>query len=249
MKPESVKHSIILIFSIVAIWFWTSTPSLNVYNLQLTGVFVLLYFVSKLFLRSQSRDYIDLAPTVILSSICLLLVFSTGGASSPLFFLLDFLLFAIALLFEPSQAAVASVVLASLFLWQNQTDLTTDKIVNLASLLFMTPIAILFSRNYLDNLRAQGRIAFLESALKEEEADSLLWISTQAKPSIASVLNATTDIVIYFNAKSKELLLPKALHDKLKAIQDDLITLYGSASSLEETISESSDSISISDDK
>ena len=108
----------------------------------------------------------------------------------------------------------------------------------------MTPVAIIFSNNYLENLKSQGRIQVLEEAIKEEEADSLLWIS-KTKPSIASVLNSTTDLVMYFNSKGRELLLPDPILVKLKAIQTDLITLYTSTSSLEKVIESESDKIKL----
>ncbi|NCP47132.1 hypothetical protein GW844_01945 [bacterium] len=183
--------------------------------------------------------------TLILNTICLLLVFSTGGLVSPLFFLLDLLFFAIALLFEPVQAAVASFLIVFIFSSQNYSSLNTDKIINLFSLILMTPIAVIFSRNFLEVLESKGKIKVLETALHETEAESLLWISRQAKPSLASVLNSTTDLVMYFNSKGRELLLPPAIVEKLKSIQTDMITLYSSANSLEKTIENESDKIKL----
>jgi hypothetical protein len=172
------------------------------------------------------------------------LIFSTGGVISPLFFLLDFLLIVIALLFEPRQAVVVSVLLASLFTWQNLDSLNTDKIINIVSLILMTPIAIIFSKNYLANLKNLGRIQLLEDVVIEEETESLLWIS-KTKPSIASILNATTDLVMYFNSKGRELLLPPAVLEKLKYIQQDIITLYGSTVTYEKIIESESDKIKL----
>lgn len=244
MKSQSLRHTSFLITSIIAIWVWSNTPSLNIYNLQLTGALTLLYFAFKKFSRPVNHKKFDVSSTVILNSICLLLIFSTGGVLSPLFFLLDFLLITIALLLEPRQALVSSLLLASLFLWQNQNTLNTEKIINIVSLLLMTPVAIIFSNNYLENLKSQGRIQVLEEAIKEEEADSLLWIS-KTKPSIASVLNSTTDLVMYFNSKGRELLLPDPILVKLRAIQTDLVTLYTSTSSLEKTIESESDKVKL----
>lgn len=244
MKNQSLRHTFFLAISIITVWQWSSTPSLNIYNLQVTGALTLFYFAFKKFSRVSDHKTSDIASTVILTSICLLLIFSTGGVISPLFFLLDFLLITLALLFEPKQAIVAAMLLASLFLWQNLTSLTTEKIINLLSLLLMTPVAIIFSKNYLENLKNQGRIRVLEEVVREEETESLLWIS-KTKPSIASVLNSTTDLVMYFNSKGRELLLPPLILDKLKAIQQDMITLYTSTSTLEKSIEAESDKIKL----
>lgn len=240
MTRSSLQHSGYLILSILAIWLWTSTPALNLYNLQLTGLLTLLYFACKIFLRPANRQTFDLASTVILSSICLLLIFSTGALASPLFFLLDFLLIALALLFEPGQAIITSFLLVSLFLWQDSASLDTSKIINLVSLLLMAPIAIAFGKNYLENLKNRGQIQILKEIVQAEENDSLLWIS-QTKPSIASVLNSTTDLIMYFNSKGRDLLLPSPILEKLQSIQNDLIALYTSTGDLKKTIEAEAD--------
>ncbi len=226
-----------LAISIILTWLWTLTPILNLYNLQLTGVLTLVYFTFKNHFRFPS--------VLILNTICLLLIFSTGGLSSPLFFLLDLLLIALALLFEPKQAVIASFLIVSLFLIQNYSTLDTSKIINLLSLILMTPVAVIFSKNYLENLQNQGRIQFLEEVVQEEEDESLLWIS-KTKPSIASVLNSTTDLLMYFNSKGRELLIATPVLEKLKSIQSDLIALYTSTSSLEKTLEAESDKVRVS---
>ncbi len=238
-------HTIYLTLSIVLTWLWSSSATLSLYNLQLTGALSLVYFAFKFFSRSTNQKTINFPSTIILNTICLLLVFSTGGIASPLFFLLDLLFFALALLFEPVQAAVASILIVSIFLIQNFSTLDTNKIVNLLSLVLMTPIAVLFSRNYLEALASKGKIKILEEVLKETETESLLWIGKKAKPSLASVLNSTTDLVMYFNSKGRDLLLPPGITDKLKSIQSDLITLYSSASSLERTLEDESDKLKL----
>ena len=237
-------HTVFLSLSILFSWLWSSQPGLNLYNLQLTGVLTLVYFASKFFSRSSDQKTFNFTSTLILTTICLLLIFSTGGISSPLFFLLNLLFFALALLFEPIQAVIASSLIVSIFLLQNYSQLDTFKIINLITLILMTPVAVIFSRNYLEILQTKGRIKILEEALEETEVDSLLWIS-KTKPSIASVLNSTTDLVMYFNSKGRNLLLPTPILDKLKAIQQDMIALYTSTSSLEKTIEAEADKVKL----
>jgi len=239
--PLAVIHTIYLILSIVLVWLWSSHPTLSLYSLQLTGALTLFYFAFKFLLRSTNRKNADFPSTIILNTICLLLIFSTGGLNSPLFFLLDLLFFALALLFEPVQAAVASLSIVGIFLFQNYTNLDTNKIINLFSLVLMTPIAVIFSRNYLEVMETKGKIQILQAALHEKETESLLWIERKAKPSMASVLNSITDLVMYFNSKGKELPLPTAIIDKLKSIQDDMLTLYSSTATLKKTIEEEPD--------
>ncbi len=105
----------------------------------------------------------------------------------------------------------------------------------------MTPLAVIFSRTYLKNLESIGRIKVLKQVIKREEAESLLWVTKTAKPSIASVLNSVSDLVIYFNSKEDE--VASAVTDKIKSIQSDLITLYSSTGEFEESLKDSSDNV------
>lgn len=237
-------RTLLLAFAIISIFAWTESPALSSYNLQLTGALILLYFVSRLFLRKIDERPFFFA-TIILVSIVLLLIFSSGGINSPIFFTLFFLLFAIALLLAPNQAAIASALLVGIFLWQNFHNLTSLMIIDLISLIMMTPLAVVFSRSYLKYLQSVGKITLIKEIVKDEESDSLLWIATTAKPSLASVLNSLTDIILYLNSKSQTVLIPKLLLEKLKTIQQDLISLYASAGTLEKSIEESSDKIEL----
>lgn len=240
---SKLLRTLVLSLTILAIFVWTSFPVLNSYNLQLTGALILLYFASRLVFR-VGRQSIFIT-TIVLISIVLLLIFSTGGINSPIFFTLDFLLFAIALLLAPNQAALASILLVIIFLWQNYSGLTSSMIINLISLILITPLAVVFSKSYLNNLLAEGKIAMLQEAFKDEQTESLLWITTTAKPSLATVLNSLTDIVVYLNSKSPNILVPKPLLEKLKTIHRDLISLYASSSTLEKSIQDSSDKIEL----
>jgi len=181
----------------------------------------------------------------MLISVVLLLIFSSGGINSPIFFVLFFLLFVIALLFDPYQAAIASFLLVSLFLWQNFSDLSSVMIIDITSLILMTPLAMIFSNSYLKYLQSEGKISLLKEAIKDEQTDSLLWIATTAKPSLATILNSLTDIVIYLNSKGQDVTISKSFIEKLKAIQKDLISLYSSTDILEKSIEETSDKMGL----
>lgn len=238
MNSKFVR-ALLLSLTIILTFIWTSNPSLNIYNLQATGALIVLYFVSRFIFRRVSNTFFFAA--LILVSVSLLLIFSTGGVNSPIFFVLNFLIFAIALLIAPSQAAVATITLAVIFIWESYSTLNTQTIINILSLVLITPIAMIFSKTYLKNLQSEGKITVLKEAIKDEHTNSLLWISTTAKPSIATVLNSVSDIVIYLNTVNQKLNLPAALTEKMKTVQKDLISLYASTGTLKESIEESSD--------
>lgn len=244
-------HTTYLLLSILFAYFWSTSPILSKYNLQLTGALVLLYFVTKIYHTTrQSRPTAGLLSSLILTVISLLLIFSTGSIQSPLFFLIDFLLFALALLFGPLQAGAVAVLIISLFSWQNHASFTPEVLIGLAQIIFITPLAIIFGKIYLANLESSGKIKILREVINEEEADSLLWISTSAKPSLSTILNSISDLVIYLNSKREGVtVIPSGLIDKLKVIQKDLIILYTSTSSFEESIKDTSDSIDLKSEK
>ncbi|MFZ3068695.1 MAG: hypothetical protein WA052_00035 [Microgenomates group bacterium] len=233
-------RTLILSTAILFIFVWTQSPLLSSYNLQLTGALILLYFGSKYLFRVGNSNTLILE-TVVLVSVVLLLIFSSGGINSPIFFVLFFLLFVIALLFDPYQAAVASFFLVSFFLWENFSNLSSIMVVDLVSLILMTPLAIIFGDGYLKSLQSEGKISLLKEAIKDEETDSLLWISTTAKPSLATILNSLTDVVIYLNSKGQNIVISTSFVEKLKTIQKDLISLYASTGTLEKSIKDSSD--------
>lgn len=223
-----IIHASFLVISVGFTYLWTQNPSLNNYSLQLTAVLVLLYFASRILLKSRSRAF-DMQSTIILISICLLLVFSTGGIKSPLFFLLNFLLFALALLFEPWQAASLSLLFTITILVKTNFQLDNTDIFNLLSLLSITPVAIIFGRKYLDSQVVAGKIAILETDLAREETDTFLWVSTKMKPTVESILD-TTSLIIGANT------LPFSLQEKIKKAHLDLINLHRSAGDLENEI-------------
>jgi hypothetical protein len=241
--PIKYVRTIFLSLAIIAIFAWTQSPVLNQYNLQLSGALILLYFASKYLFRRVERAYFF--ATIVLISVVLLLIFSTGGISSPIFFILFFLLFAIALLLAPHQALIASFLLVSIFLWQNFQNLNSAMIIDLLTLVLITPLAIVFSNSYLKYLASEGKISLLKEAIKDEEINSLLWISTTAKPSLAGVVNSLTDIVMYLNSKTQATVIPQQLLEKLKLIQKNLISLYASTGNLETSIKESSDKMEL----
>ena len=236
-------RTFIFIATIFFIFAWTSTPALSIYNLQLTGALILLYFVSRLIFPKINQPLF--VTTIVLISIVLLLIFSSGGINSPIFFILDFLLFAIALLLAPHKAAIASVLLISIFIWQNYQNITSPMIIELLSLALITPLSMVFGNTYLQNMQSQGKIAILKEAIKDEQTDSLLWIATTAKPSLVTILNSLTDVVIYLNTKGQISHIPRALVDKLKIIQKDLISLYASTGTLKKSIDEISDKMEL----
>lgn len=221
-----------LILAVFFTWIWTNHPTLSLYNLQLTALLIILYFAARL-LSKQKAPLIDFESALILSTITLLLIFSTGGLDSPLFFLLDFLLFALALLFSPLQTALTAAVIAVIFIAQLPAP-TDAHITNLLSLILITPLAILFGNRFIAVKQAKGDIKKLEGTIAHEETQTLLWLSTTSKPQLTISLDLISQVISTRR-------LPASLQEKLKEAYRKLLDLYQSADQLEHDIDQASE--------
>lgn len=232
-------QSVFLGSSVIFTYIWTHNPVLSPYNLQLCAGMIILYFSMRFMVRSS--QLFTLESTLILVMITLMLVYSTGSLNSPLFFLLDFLLFALVLLFQPTLAAVLTTIIVFLFLGdqllKDQVDfLSGAALTNLLSLTLITPLALMFGRKFLQMQQAAGKIQVLEKDVSQEQTDTLMWVSTQARPDLIKILDSLGQII----ASNQ---LPHHLQSKLKVTYDDLIALGKSANELETEVKKRSESL------
>ena len=228
-----VFHTLFLVLAVALTFLWSQNPKLTPYNLQAIGLLLLFYFAAKFISGPKARLSAAL-DALIFTILILFLVLTTGGVQSPVFFLLYFLLFAVSLLFEPIAAIVISLLLTLFFGFSLRFDFDNTALINLASLLLITPLANLFGRKFLQTQAAAGKIKLLDQIIQSEETQTLIWLSTKAKPTLINLLD-TTSLIISSN------LLPYALQQKLKNLHQDLVTLHQSAGSLEKEIDETSE--------
>ena len=245
MKLNFLINSMLIIASTLLPFIWNNNPSTSGYTLQLCGALTILYIVFKKFLlASTHRNSLNTTTILFTNAITQLLVLSTGGIASPLFFLYYFLIFAFALIYGSTQAFTISLATVSVYLFETNFSPNTIALANLFSLILITPLAQSFSKTIIKNLEAEGKIKVLETSIASEEIDSLLWLSTEAKPTLNTVIKSATDLVIYLKSTRNSLPVPKGLLDKAKSIQSDLINLYTSTEALEASINTTADSYS-----
>ena len=242
MNLRFVSHIFLIVLSSVIPLVWILNPNTSGYTLQLCGGLMILYIVSKKVLLTLNHNINQNILTILTTnSIVQLLILSTGGTKSNFFFLYYFLVFAFAIIYESRQALVVSLVTIVIYIFNPNLIFDTTAIISLFSLLLISPLAQLLSNTMLQNLKASGKIKLLENDIQKEETDSLLWLSTEAKPTLNSVISSISDVVIFLNSTRNEYGLSKKFIDKVKAIQTDLITLYSSSEDLEESIKETTD--------
>lgn len=109
---------------------------------------------------------------IILVSI-LLIVFLAGGIRSPIFFLTYFVLFGIAFIFEPIMILFFLICLGAVFMPQVLQDDIFGNSLKLGSLIFLTPIAFFFGREYRRREKLQQKVKTTTESIIEEAEEIL----------------------------------------------------------------------------
>lgn len=145
-----IWQSLLLALSFGFVFFWQHTP-LSRYTIQSLGFLILLFLListRKKGLRKISLDGDTLWTVFTLNTLVLLIVFSTGGFSSPVFFLLYFLGFGVAFAFSPATVIVFVAGMLLNFLPLALKEDATRNLVMLGSLVLISPLAFFFGRKY-----------------------------------------------------------------------------------------------------
>ena len=143
-----VPQSLLIILSFAIAFLWQNSPLAN-YTIPALGFLIFVYLIT--FAKKSQKNQRQLGGTLdimILNTAILLLIFSTGGLTSNLFFLLYFVGFGIAFVFTPPTVFIFVLSAIAVFypdIFQN--DLMGN-IVRLGSLALISPLAYFFGREY-----------------------------------------------------------------------------------------------------
>jgi hypothetical protein len=162
-------QSLTLIASFLAIFVCVNSP-LSQYTVPILGLLIVSYLLVSS--RKGGKGFFSMGgegPWGIfaLNTLVFLLIFSTEGIKSPLFFLLYFLSFGIAFVFEPITVFV--FILGSLFILFPQALAldTTNNLLKLGSLLLISPLAFFFGREYKKSYKDDEAIEGLKERTKD----------------------------------------------------------------------------------
>lgn len=179
-----IKRSLILTATVAFAFFWTLSLTLPFYSLTLIGFLTICYSITH-FISKRGKGFIYVNKTLFdvffLSLITFLLVFSTGAIYSPVFFLLYFLLFGVALLLEPLTAIYLAVIV-SFFLFFTEKKSLLNELLQLSSLFLIAPLATLFGKQYL-------KIKSLQTEVKTWTFDTLAKKLVDIQTGLKSLLN------------------------------------------------------------
>lgn len=162
-------QTLVLILSFVIVFVWENSPLLN-YTVQILGFLVFLYLIISA--RKKGQGFLTMGGggpwgIFILNTIILLLIFATGSISSNLFFLLYFLGFGIAFVFEPPAVFVFIVGAVLVFLPDALKGDTFGNFIKVGSLLLISPLAYFFGREYRKSDKEESDIEALEERTRE----------------------------------------------------------------------------------
>lgn len=234
-----LKHTLILSLSFIFSFFWTNNVNLSIYTLQLTAFLILTYLIFQAVTKKNSNllRFKILFDVSILSFVVFLLVFSTGALFSPLFFLMYFLLFGVSLLFEPESAITLSLLAGIFFLFTPKKDFLLE-ILQLSSLVIISPLAVIFGKQYLKLLQSESKIKILEvteKALEEEvvrqEKEVKNWTSNTLSQKLAEIQKG-------LNAVLKDKNIPDKEKVELKNIFFQIYQVFMSGKEMEKKVEE-----------
>jgi hypothetical protein len=170
-----VLQSIVLIISFVLIFVWQNS-FLSDYTATLLAACIALYLI--LSARRGGKGFLALGGEgplgiFLLNTVIFLLIFATGSISSPLFFLLYFLGFGIAFVFEPLVIFIFVIGAILVFVPDALIGDMTSNLLKLGSLAFISPLAFFFGREARKDDAQEKEI----EAMKERSKDSADTIS------------------------------------------------------------------------
>jgi hypothetical protein len=250
-----ILHLIFLTTATILTWLWTTSEGLSFYTLQLTALLVLVFFFKNTF-KIENRElkinqYLD---AVILTMVVLLLVFSTGGLNSPLFFLTYFLLFGISFLFEPKLSIFFSIILIIFFTYQAEVIFLPDgsphnllnqsqPLIKLFSLILVSPLALFFGQQFLQNLADKKRVKIYqkkwlnnEKSLESQETNTLFWLSLNFKKRLAEIIEISATMLTNFSSLSPH------QQNSIQKIKENAEHLLAEGEKLKKIVDEETDS-------
>jgi len=166
----------ILAIITVVVAFLISISPLASYGLQIAALMMIIYVGVSFLIRKHILS-LDLKVTLDILIFCLtisLLVFTTGGFASPVFFLSYFLLFGVTLFSSPVTATAITVTFALLFIVTPKQDFWMD-LLQMSSLLAIAPLSVLFGKQYLRVLLDKKMITGLSQKVQRNRVDVTTW--------------------------------------------------------------------------
>jgi hypothetical protein len=170
-------HSIILVVCIALAFIFPQTPIAK-YDVEIVAALFIILFIARKFsfFSKKTRLFESVAFTFIIVSV----ITTTGSLSSPYFFLIHFLLFALTLLLEPLIPIVVTVTLMLFFIFTISGSASFSQLLPIFSLALMTPFALILGNEYEETKR-------LKKSLANQKENTFLFLSLMLKNSLKEI--------------------------------------------------------------
>ncbi len=206
----------ILVFVLVTLTSLIITSSsLSPFIPQIIALISIIFIFFSLFKKTISLH--------LIAFIISLIVFDSQGLNSPFFFLIYFLLFTIAFQNPPTTTLTYSLVLILLL---SQSLDSTESLIPLASLLFITPLAWFIGKQYLEKAKT-------DLDIEVSETNILMWLSLKFKTGICQIIDNCAELL--------STPLQPSQKEKLKYIKDSAKSLLNSSEKLKKEIDDQTD--------
>lgn len=183
---NEITHAFILIFTIVLTFILPKT-NLAQYNLQISaGLFILLYLTKKFVL--SKNIYSRLIESVVFTLIIMGIINSTGGLSSPFFFLIHFLLFSLSIILEPIISITTTVTIIIFFLLNLPPNQNFNTLMPIISLAFVTPFAMFLGQEKIESEK-------LKANSEKTKEETFLFLSLLLKNHLKNIKEAAQNFV------------------------------------------------------
>lgn len=166
-----VLQSSLMLASFVFLFIFREA-NLTSFSPHLIGVLIFIFII----LSAGKKRRLNLggpASVFVLNTIIFLVIFSTGGISSSFFFVLYFLVFAIAFVFDPALAFVFAAGSLIVFLPESFKTNTLENFVKVGSLFIISPLAYFFANMFKKQDQVQDEV----EKVKERASDAAGTIS------------------------------------------------------------------------
>jgi len=180
-KSVIVEVSAVVVAFVLAVLF--SLSPLAQYDLQLVALLFIFYFVFKRLTRA--KEQFVLVEVLLFVFVIAATVFSTGAVNSPFFFLLYFLLFAIALILEPVSSLALTIAMVIMFMSLADSHSDLRDLLPVFSLPFIAPFAKYLGDLQKKYFRQKEQLKLLEkskskssSTLNYEKEQTLMFLTT-----------------------------------------------------------------------
>jgi len=212
-KSVGIEVLAVVVTFVLAVLF--SVSPLAQYDLQLVALLFIFYFFYKR--MTPAKEKFVFVEVLIFVFVITGTVFSTGAINSPFFFLLYFLLFAIALILEPITSLVLTIAMVITFLGIADTNSGLRDLLPVFSLPFIAPFAKYLGDLQRKYFRQKEQLKLLEKSKAKsvatqsfEKEQTLMFLTTVLHSHLQDVderlknFMGDTDLE-YLKQKTKEL--------------------------------------------